>query len=150
MYVFLVNMLHCTKKVGIYNVGAEKPVCMYSKQEATMLTCPRTLRTGVLLYIYVLFYLLMLLSIKQSAGSWQTLDQLFLEDSEPSLYVKMCYKIGVIYFILYFISMFSSAPLYTVSLWQMSLKLSKPVMLKLLDLIHYFVDQLRIAVGANV
>lgn len=150
MYVFLVNMLHCTKKVDIYNVGAEKPVCMYSKQEATMLTCPRTLRTGVLLYIYVLFYLLMLLSIKQSAGSWQTLDQLFLEDSEPSLYVKMCYKIGVIYFILYFISMFSSAPLYTVSLWQMSLKLSKPVMLKLLDLIHYFVDQLRIAVGANV
>lgn len=30
--------------------------------------------------------------------------------------------------------MFSSAPLYSVSLWQMSPKLSEPVMLKLLNL----------------
>lgn len=52
--------------------------------------------------------------------------------SEPSLYVKIC--LFIIYFILYFINMFSSAPLYSVSLWQMSPKLSEPVMLKLLNL----------------
>ena len=46
--------------------------------------------------------------------------------------------------------MFSSAPLYIVSLWQISPKLSKPVTLKLLNFFYYFVNQLGIAVGANV
>lgn len=97
-------------KVDIYNVAAEK-TCVYVQltRRGHVHFSQDILWTGVLLCSVLPFYVIDYRTVKFLTETRSVIS----EDSETSLYVKICFLLFV--FILYFIIIVSSTPLYIVS-----------------------------------